>query len=232
MNKANLNSALSKVFLNQSTESSIFEVKDDILFIKFSSDDRSIIGKVELKNFNMKDVTFGLYLQDFIKVINILEENDFEIDFINSDKDIVLKDKKFSINYRLSTPDIITNVYPKEIKIKDFEYEIDLTDSFIDDFVRAKNGLAKDINMSLKIDKDVIKVKIGTNEIFVVLDLKGTFEPHFDEIFFNPEYIKNILVNNKDKESAKLFISVTGIMKLQFENKNIVSEYLIPAMQQ
>ena len=236
MEKQKLNRFVSKYNLAGLVESVKWESKDGSLNTSFISDDKSVLGSVTLKEFESTNATLGVY--DTSKLTKMLSTlyDDIEFSIQELDKKSVslkFKDKSTSVNYMLADLSVIPNV-PDLKQLPKFDIEIKLDSNFINKFIKAKSALADENNFTFVSKNGKSQIVLGhsninTNRISIDVDAKisGDVEP----ISFSANFLKEILVANKEASDATLNISTQGLSHIHFEIDQYVSDYYLVEIQ-
>lgn len=232
MEKQKLNRFVQKYNLAGLVESVKWDVKDNALHTSFISDDKSVLGTLDMADFKHKDISFGVYdTSKLTKMLSVLGTDvDFDITDVN-DKAVSLKfkDSSTSVNYMLADLSVIPNV-PDLKTLPEFDVKIKLDQGFINTFIKAKGALADENTFTFisKGGKSQIVLghsSINTNRISIDVDceLSGDVAP----ISFSATYLKEILVANKEAKDANLQISTQGLAHIRFEVDEYISNYFL-----
>ena len=240
MEKQSLNRFVSKYNLAGLVESVKWESKEGSLTTSFISDDKSVLGSVTMNEFENSDSTFGVY--DTSKLTKMLSVLGDDVDFSINDIDgkpvsLKFKDGSTSVNYMLADLSVIPNV-PDLKQLPEFDTEIKLDSNFITKFIKAKGALADENNFTFtcgdgKVGSGQIILgysNINTNRINIDVDCtcsKDKVEP----ISFSANFLKEILVANKEATDATLKISSQGLAHISFEVDNYESNYYLVEIQ-
>jgi len=236
MEKQKLNRFVQKYNLAGLVESVKWESKDGSLNTSFISDDKSVLGSVTLKEFESTNATLGVY--DTTKLTKMLSTLDDDIEFSIQELDkkavsLKFKDKSTAINYMLADLSVIPNV-PDLKQLPKFDIEIKLDSNFINKFIKAKSALADENNFTFVSKNGKSQIVLGhsninTNRISIDVDAKisGDVEP----ISFSANFLKEILVANKEASDATLNISTQGLSHIHFEIDQYVSDYYLVEIQ-
>lgn len=232
MEKEKLNRFIQKYNLAGLVESVKWESKDEILKTSFISDDKSVLGSVEMKNFKQKDSDFGVYdTTKLIKMISVLN-SDIEFDIVDVDGKSVslkLKDGPTSINYMLADISIIPKV-PDLKKLPEFDVKIKLDQNFITKFIKAKGALVDENNFTFKSKNGKHQIILGyttINSNRISIDVECENEGDVEPISFSAVYLKEILVANKEANEAILNISTQGLSHIHFEADEYITDYFL-----
>lgn len=240
MEKQSLNRFVSKYNLAGLVESVKWESKEGSLTTSFISDDKSVLGSVTMKEFDSSDASFGVY--DTTKLTKMLSVLGNDVDFSINDIDgkpvsLKFKDGSTNVNYMLADLSVIPNV-PDLKQLPEFDTEIKLDSNFITKFIKAKGALADENNFTFTC-KDgqngsgqiiLGYSNINTNRINIDVDCtcsKDKVEP----ISFSANFLKEILVANKEATDATLKISSQGLAHISFEVDNYESNYYLVEIQ-
>ena len=232
MEKQSLNRFVSKYNLAGLVESVKWESKDGSLTTSFISDDKSVLGTVTMNEFNDSDSEFGVY--DTTKLTKILSVLGNDVDFSISDidgKPVSLKfnDSSTSVNYMLADLSVIPNV-PDLKQLPNFNVKIDLDETFINKFIRAKGALPDENTFTLVCKDGKSQIVLGHSNINtnrITIDVEADCEGNVDPISFSATYLKEILVANKEATDAVLNISSDGLSHIHFEVDNYVTDYYL-----
>lgn len=232
MEKQSLNRFVSKYNLAGLVESVKWESKDGSLTTSFISDDKSVLGTVTMNEFNNYDSEFGVY--DTTKLTKMLSVLGNDVDFSISDIDgkpvsLKFKDSSTSVNYMLADLSVIPNV-PDLKQLPNFNVKIDLDETFISKFIRAKGALPDENTFTLVCKDGKSQIVIGHSNINtnrITIDVEADCEGTVDPISFSATYLKEILVANKEATDAVLNISSDGLSHIHFEVDNYVTDYYL-----
>lgn len=232
MEKQSLNRFVSKYNLAGLVESVKWESKDGSLTTSFISDDKSVLGTVTMNEFNNSDSEFGVY--DTTKLTKMLSVLGNDVDFSISDIDgkpvsLKFKDSSTSVNYMLADLSVIPNV-PDLKQLPNFNVKIDLDETFINKFIRAKGALPDENTFTLVCRDGKSQIVLGHSNINtnrITIDVDADCEGTVDPISFSATYLKEILVANKEATDAVLNISSDGLSHIHFEVDNYVTDYYL-----
>jgi len=234
MEKQSLNRFVSKYNLAGLVESVKWESKEGSLTTSFISDDKSVLGSVTMKDFDSSDASFGVY--DTSKLTKMLSVLGNDVDFSINDIDgkpvsLKFKDGSTNVNYMLADLSVIPNV-PDLKQLPNFDTEIKLDSNFISKFIKAKGALADENNFTFTCSGDnngqiiLGYSSINTNRINIDVDCTCS-KDKVDPISFSANFLKEILVANKEAKDATLKISSDGLAHIHFEVDNYESNYYL-----
>jgi hypothetical protein len=240
--KTDLQNIINKYYLNSLIESVKWEISNKTLTIKFTSPDKTMIGKVVCSNFDiLENSVIGINnTTQLNKLINItLGHLDLELE---KQKGIITKlnvsDQNYKVTYTLA--DLI--LIPKSGEYNgDDQYDIRvlLETNDINSLTKAKSALSESNTVVLKpiVDENEqhkIEMVFGgdieySNKISYYLSNVDFKNNNPFEIFYDSNMIKEILSCNKNSQKCIMDINIEGIIRLYFEEDNIQSEYYIVA---
>jgi len=232
MDKTKLTKFIDKYFLGGNVESIKLEIKDNILKTGFSTEDRTLIGKVMVKDFKFEDSEFGIFTtSELIKILNALD-SDITIGLNKIEENPVnlkIEDKTLKTIFVLSDPGIIPTKSGAIKQLPEFDAEININTEFISTYIKSFSAIQAN-NVAIKADKDNVTFIIGFSDINtnrISFSIPGTIKNIFSPLSFGSEYFKQILVANKDCSAGKLFISQQGLLRFQFKEGDYTSEYFL-----
>jgi hypothetical protein len=238
MKKLYLTGIVNKYYLNGLTERVKIGIKDKIMTINFISAQKNIVGNIIAPNINIEDCEIGIYdTTQFLKLLNITDKFlTLEVEKKNGiSNKLLIADNEYNLEYSLAdlmlTPNIPTIEEPP------YEMEADINSDFINKFIKARKALTADIF--------VVEAGINSEQENIIEFLLGGIDGYTNKINFNIlankpciggnpckfpiDEFREILDNNKDLKSGKLFISEQGLLKIQFtgEEGEEVTYYLV-----
>ena len=236
MNKQKLVRFINKYYLNGIADSVVLKSNssEQKLVTRFVSSDKTLLGIIQMDRWNFEDANIGVYTtEQLLKLLSVLDE-DINVSITKSgDKTISMKisDSLSSVNYMLSDPSII-NEPPQLQNIPNFELSINVTPSVINKFISGKSALQDTTTFTVVTDETSTKLVIGyssvnTNRVTIPV-ITSEFS-QIDKVSFNAEYFSQILLANKECESAFLQISSEGLAKINFKVDDYKSTYWLVA---
>ena len=236
MNKQRLVRFINKYYLNGIADSVVLrsESNEQKLGTRFVSSDKTLLGTIIMDKWNFEDADIGIYTtEQLLKLLSVLDE-DIDVSVTKAgDKTISMKisDSASSVNYMLSDPSII-NEPPQLQTIPNFELSINMTPSVINKFISGKSALQDTSTFTVITDESSTKLVIGyssvnTNRVNIPV-VTSEFSS-IDNVSFNADYFSNILVANKECESAFLQVSSEGLAKINFKIDDYTSTYWLVA---
>ena len=232
MEKVKLSRFVSKYNLAGLVESVKWESKDNLLTAGFISDDKSVLGSVTMKDFNYKEIEFGVYdTSKLIKMLSVLG-TDVEFDITEVDNKSVsmkFKDGSTSVNYMLADLSVIPPVPPLK-SLPEFEIKVNLDANFIKKFISAKGALADEESFTYLSKNGKTQIILGYSSINtnrITIDVDANIKDDVEPISFSAVYLKEILSANKEASDAVLNISSKGLAHIHFEIDEYTSDYYL-----
>jgi len=236
MNKQKLVRFINKYYLNGIADSVVLisNSTKELLSTRFVSSDKTLLGVIQMNKGNFEDANIGIYTtEQLLKLLSVLDE-DINITITKSgDKAISMKlsDSMSSVNYMLSDPSIIDEP-PQLQTIPNFELSIDITSTVISKFISGKAALPDTTTFTVITGNGVTQLVIGystvnTNRVTIPVTTSEFYS--LDRTSFNAEYFSNILIANKECQSATLQVSSEGLAKINFKIDEYTSTYWLVA---
>ncbi len=236
MNKAKLTRFIQKYSLGGLVESVAWKAEDNKLSTRFISDDKTVLGEIQLDNFGVKFSDLGIYTTSQIsKYLPVLDE-DIELDIQQIEgraTNLTLKSGNAQPEYNLADLAVIPNV-PDLKKLPDFDIDINFDGSLIDKFIKGKNALSESDTFTILSQKKELKLVLGysnvnSNRITFIVD--KNFSGDVKPISFSAKYLKEILTANKEATSAVLKVSTQGLAHIQFKIDDFTASYYLVEQQ-
>ena len=235
MNKTKLERFILKYNLGGSVDSVKWHIKNNVLGTSFITPNKSLLGKVVVKDFQFEDAALGVYSTNQLqRMLNVMGD-DIELALTKIDNRAIslnISDTNASANFMLADLSIIAKP-PKMNNVPIFDTKIDIDNTFINTFIKGKNALA-DVNSFTVLENGSVKIIIGystTNSNRVTIPVKASECFLLDYLSFDANIFKEILLANRECTSAKLEISSKGLAHIMFKVDEYSSEYYITALQ-
>jgi hypothetical protein len=234
MNKHSLNRFIDKYYLGGNCSSVVINSKGDKLSTRFITGDKNLLGELHMTGWNFDEADLGVYnTEQLVKLLSVLSEN-ISMNLTKAgDKAVSLKisDTKSDVNYMLSDLSVISS--PPNLKsIPDFEVKIKVDKTFMSKFIAGKGALADTDNFTVITDDDGVKVVIGYAEINtnrVTLPVETESYDKIENVSFNANLFRDVLVANKECESATLEVSSGGLARINFKIDEYDATYYLVA---
>ena len=238
INKVELQSVINKYYLNGLIEAVKWDIKDSNLNIKFTAPTREMIGEISHNDFKLENSSFGISnTSQLLKLIGITA-GEVMLSFIKNNKifnKLIIADQQFTVNYSLA--DILT--IPKTGAYsgsEEWDVEVELENETITALIKAKSALAESTTVMFKpatsLDGEPqLELTFGgdveyANKVSYYLNINKNTNKEF-ELAFNSDLFKEILSCNKEYETAKMFVNLEGLIKLEFKSNKTTSTYYI-----
>ena len=234
MNKHSLSRFIDKYYLGGNCSSVVINSKGDNLSTRFITGDKNLLGELTMTGWKFDDADLGVYnTEQLVKLLSVLSEN-ISMNLTKAgDKAVSLKisDTKSDVNYMLSDLSVISS--PPNLKsIPDFEVKIKVDKSFMSKFVAGKGALTDTDNFTVITDDEGVKVVIGYAEINtnrVTLPVETESYDKIENVSFNANLFRDVLVANKECESATLEVSSQGLARINFKIDEYDATYYLVA---
>ena len=236
MNKHSLNRFIEKYYLGGNCSSVVIKSDGDSLSTRFITGDKNLLGELTMSDWKFDKAELGVYnTEQLVKLLSVMSENISMTLTQSGDKVVSLKisDNTSNVNYMLSDLSVI-NAPPKLKTIPEFEVKIKIDKSFMTKFVAGKGALADTDNFTVLTSDDGVKVVIGYAEINtnrVTLPVETESYDVIDNVSFNANLFRDVLVANKECESATLEVSSGGLARINFKIDEYDATYYLVAEQ-
>ena len=234
MNKHSLNRFIDKYYLGGNCSSVVIRSDGDSLSTRFITGDKNLLGELSMSDWKCETAELGVYnTEQLIKLLSVVSDN-ISMNLAKAgDKVVSLKvsDSNSDVNYMLSDLSVI-NTPPNMKSIPDFEVKIKVDKSFMSKFVAGKGALADTDNFTVLTNDDGVKVVIGYAEINtnrVTLPVETESYEVIDNVSFNANLFRDVLVANKECESATLEVSKKGLARINFKIDEYDATYYLVA---
>jgi ribosome maturation factor RimP len=212
----------------------VINSKGDKLSTRFITGDKNLLGELHMTGWNFDEADLGVYnTEQLVKLLSVLSEN-ISMNLTKAgDKAVSLKisDTKSDVNYMLSDLSVISS--PPNLKsIPDFEVKIKVDKTFMSKFIAGKGALSDTDNFTVITDDEGVKVVIGYAEINtnrVTLPVETESYDKIENVSFNANLFRDVLVANKECESATLEVSSGGLARINFKIDEYDATYYLVA---
>ena len=236
MKKNDLLNFVGRYHLAGATTSVKWVAKDGILETEFITDDQNVIGHINANNLDLGNNDLGVYATpQLVKMLSAVGE-DLTVNVNSVDTTAVsinANDKDVDMTFMLADLSVIRQV-PDLKNTPDWNASIDITDSFRNKFIKAKNALPESENFGIKCNSGVVEMimnysSINTNRI--KFNEPAPNSTDMGVICFSSTLFKEILQANKDAETGKIEISEAGLSRVSFTSKTFTSTYYLVQLQ-
>tara|TARA_Y100001963_G_scaffold95543_1_gene131498 strand:+ start:239 stop:952 length:714 start_codon:yes stop_codon:yes gene_type:complete len=236
MQKQKLERFIQKYSLNGNVNMVKWKFGDKNLSTNFITADKSLLGNLKLSNFDFKDAEIGIGdTSQLSRLFGVLKD-DVELsltDIGDRYSSLNLLNGTTSVNYVLSDLSVIPE--PPKLKHKpDFNIKIKVDSTFINTFIKGKSALSEIdsftvVNKNNKLQCIIGYSSINTNRVNISVNVEGDYELS-KPISFNANLFKDILVANKECDSALLEVSDEGLARINFKVDDYDVTYYLVAM--
>ena len=236
MDKYKLTRFIDKYHLGGNVNAVVINSKGDTLSTRFITGDKALLGELEMNSWNFQDVELGVYdTEQLSRLLGVLDD-DVTLNLTQSgDKAIALEisDQYSTVNFMLSDKSVINQ--PPALKgIPEFQLKIKVDSNFITRFISGKSALPDTDTFTVITSNDGVKLVIGyssinTNRVTIPVETE-TYED-IDKVSFNANLFKDVLVANKECETATLEVSEKGLAKINFKVDQYDVTYYLVAVQ-
>lgn len=231
VNKNVILSFISKYYLGGLNEKAKWRIKDNTLTVY--AGDKGKVCKILLHDFNFEDAELGIYdTEKLSKLINITM-GDLLFEPIKNHSiysKLKISDENFDLTYSLADILVLGTVSYYRDPEEGYDVILNLETEDITNLIKGKNALLDQDNLLINVKDNFCIFNFGANDNYsnkVKYQIKGEIKDNELELPFNSDLFKEILVANKDSNISKIQISSLGIMKLNFTNDDIESEYFL-----
>ena len=236
MDKYKLTRFIDKYHLGGNVNAVVINSKGDTLSTRFITGDKALLGELEMNRWSFQDAELGVYdTEQLSRLLGVLDD-DVSLNLTQSgDKAIALEisDQYSKVNFMLSDKSVINQ--PPPLKgIPEFQLKIKVDTNFITRFIGGKSALPDTDTFTVITNNDGVKLVIGyssinTNRVTIPVETE-TYED-IDNVSFNANLFKDVLVANKECESATLEVSEKGLSRINFKVDQYDVTYYLVAVQ-
>jgi len=236
MKKNDLLNFVGRYHLAGATTSVKWVAKDGALQTEFITDDQNVIGHINATNLDLGNNDLGVYATpQLVKMLSAVGE-DLTVNVSAVDTTAVsinANDKDVDMTFMLADLSVIRQV-PDLKNTPDWNASMDITDSFRNKFIKAKNALPESENFGIKCTGGMVEMimnysSINTNRI--KFNESAPNSTDMGVICFSSTLFKEILLANKDAETGKIEISEAGLSRVSFTGKTFTSTYYLVQLQ-
>jgi hypothetical protein len=235
MEKHKLTRFIDKYHLSGNVNSVILNSSKKTLQTRFMTGDKSLLGELSMNGWSFEDTNLGVYdTEQMVKLLGVLSD-EVELNLMKAgDKAIALKveDGNAHVNYMLSDLSVINN--PPALKdLPDFGLQIKVDNTFIQKFIAGKSALSDTDSFTVISENDKVELVIGYSKINtnrVTIPVRTETYTEIKKVSFNADLFRDVLVANKECESAVLEISEQGLARINFKVDEYDATYYLVAI--
>ena len=236
MNKTRVTRFIQKYNLAGLVESVAWKAADGKLVTRFISDDKTVLGEIQLDNFTQTTPDLGIYTTSTLtKLLSVVGE-DIELDIQQIEGKAVnlfIKSDDTKAQFQLADLAVIPSV-PDLKSLPDFDVEIGFDGKFIDKFIKAKNALSDVDTFTVLAESNELKMVLGysnVNSNRIVFSIDKGYTKEVKPISFSAKYLKEIFSANKEATSVVLKISTSGLAHVEFKIDDFTAKYYLVEVQ-
>ncbi len=236
MDKYKLTRFIDKYHLGGNVNAVVINSKGDTLSTRFITGDKALLGELEMNSWSFQDTELGVYdTEQLSRLLGVLDD-DVSLNLTQSgDKAIALEisDQYSKVNFMLSDKSVINQ--PPPLKgIPEFQLKIKVDTNFITRFIGGKSALPDTDTFTVITSDDGVKLVIGyssinTNRVTIPVETE-TYED-IENVSFNANLFRDVLVANKECETATLEVSEKGLSRINFKVDQYDVTYYLVAVQ-
>ncbi len=236
MNKYKLTRFIDKYHLGGNVNAVVINSKGDSLTTRFITGDKALLGELKMNNWTFEDSELGVYdTEQLSRLLGVLDD-DVTLNLTQAgDKAIAVEisDALSKVNFMLSDKSVI-NQPPALKQLPEFQIEIKVDTNFIQRFISGKSALPDTDTFTVVADDEGVKLVIGYSSINtnrVTIPVETSASTKIENVSFNANLFKDVLVANKECESATLYVSEQGLSKINFKVDDYDATYFLVAVQ-
>ena len=236
MNKYKLTRFIDKYHLGGNVNAVVINSKGDSLTTRFITGDKALLGELSMDNWTFEDAELGVYdTEQLSRLLGVLDD-DVTLNLTQAgDKAIAVEisDTLSKVNFMLSDKSVI-NQPPALKQLPEFQVSIKVDSNFIQRFISGKSALPDTDTFTVITDDDGVKLVIGYSSINtnrVTIPVETTTHGKIENVSFNANLFKDVLVANKECESATLEVSEGGLSRINFKVDDYDVTYYLVAVQ-
>jgi hypothetical protein len=236
VNKYKLTRFIDKYHLSGNVNAVVINSKGDSLSTRFMTGDKALLGELKMKNWTFQDAELGVYdTEQLSRLLGVLDD-DVTLNLTQAgDKSIAVEisDTLSKVNFMLSDKSVINQPPPLK-QLPEFQIAIKVDSNFIQRFISGKSALPDTDTFTVITDEDDVKLVIGYSSINtnrVTIPVETTEHSNIENVSFNANLFKDVLVANKECESATLYVSEQGLSKINFKVDDYDATYFLVAVQ-
>jgi hypothetical protein len=236
MNKYKLTRFIDKYHLGGNVNAVVINSKKDSLTTRFITGDKALLGELSMTNWTFDEAELGVYdTEQLSRLLGVLDD-DVSLNLTQAgDKSIAVEisDTLSKVNFMLSDKSVINQPPPLK-QLPEFQIAIKVDSNFIQRFISGKSALPDTDTFTVITDEDDVKLVIGYSSINtnrVTIPVETTEHSNIENVSFNANLFKDVLVANKECESATLYVSEQGLSKINFKVDDYDATYFLVAVQ-
>ena len=236
MEKVKLTRFIDKYHLGGNVNAVVINSKNNKLNTRFITGDKALLGELSVDNFDFDATELGVYdTEQLSKLLSVLSDDVTYNLKSSGDKAIALEvsDQHSSVNFMLSDKSVI-NQPPALKQLPEFQVKIKVDTQFIVRFISGKSALSDTETFTVISDDNGVQVVIGyasINTNRVTIPVQTEEAESINNVSFNANLFKDVLVANKECESATLEVAQDGLARINFKVDDYDVTYYLVAVQ-
>jgi len=232
MEKSKLERFVSKYNIGGACESVKCVSNGTEMTVRSISDDKNVLAEVTSHDIGFPEGEFSIYETKKLRsLLGVLGEK-LKVAANSSSNKVIglnLSDSDTKVTFVLADESVIPKV-PDLKKLPPVDIEIVLDDKFVNTFARAKGALSEVDTFTVMSDGTDATVVIGystlnTNRVNIKTTTKTNTK--IDPISFSANYLKEVLLSNKEIKDGILKVSSKGIAVAEFVGEGFTSKYFL-----
>lgn len=236
MNRNILEKFISKYTLGGACDSVTFDCSTDQAKVRGISSDKNVLCEVTMNQSFLPSGRYSVYETSRLRsMIGILGDTFISKPLMNGDITYAIHftdQANTEMTFVLSDESIIPPV-PDLKTLPDFSLRIDIDETFINTFVKAKGALPESDTFTISSKNGKTDIVLGfstSNTNRIKLNAKSNDVGSFSPISFSATYFKEILTSNKDVTQGVMEVSENGLARVTFHTNDISSTYYLVQM--
>lgn len=230
MEKSKLERFISKYNIGGACESVKYVSNGTEMTVRSISDDKNVLAEVTSHDIGFPEGEFSIYETKKLRsLLGVLGEKLNVVPNKNGDKIMGLNvsDSDTKVTFVLADESVIPKV-PDLKKLPPMDIEIVLDEKFVSTFARAKGALSEVDTFTVTSDGSEATVVIGysslnTNRVNIKTTTKSNTK--IEPTSFSANYLKEVLLSNKEIKDGVLKISSKGLAVAEFSGDGYTAKY-------
>ena len=232
MEKSKLERFISKYNIGGACESVKLVSNGTELSVRSISDDKNVLAEIVSHDISFPAGEFSIYETKKLRsLLGVLGEKLKVAPNAANGKSVGLNmsDTDTKVTFVLADESVIPKV-PDLKKLPPVDIEVILDEKFVNTFARAKGALAEVDTFTVTSDGTDAHIVIGystlnTNRVNIKVNTKTNAK--IDPISFSANYLKEILLSNKEIKDGILKVSSKGISVVEFDGEGFTTKYYL-----
>lgn len=204
---------------------------------EFQSNDGNIVGSVVADNIELDTGEYPVYNTSQLQALLGVLGKTISITLVKRGSVVTglkLRDTTTEVVFALADKINIPAVKKLKGSLPPFSIVIGIDETFISTFIKAKNAISTADTFTVESDGKKTHVILGdsnTNTNKIVIDVTTSQTIKTTEIIeFSAEYLKELLVANKEMGHGTMSVSDEGLIHIVFSGNGFATDYYLPAI--